>query len=180
MSKNNFLIAGVLAVAIVFTPTMKANAQTYAVTTIEPTDKEIITDASDKHLIIDKYAELYDLMKEYSDKYDIPYYILSNLIYNETRYKNVSRDQYVGLMQVNKNIHQSRANNLGWSDISDPEANIDTGCNYLRELYDKYIGEGFDETKAWAYAISKYHGESDWSSIAAGDYSYYTTSILQL
>lgn len=180
MNKNNFFIVGALAVALVFTPTIKANAQSYAVTTIEPTDKEIIADASDRYLIIDKYSELYDLMKEYSDKYDIPYYILSNLIYNETRYKNVTRDQYVGLMQLNKNIHSSRASNLGWSNISEPEANIDTGCNYLRELYNKYTSKGFDETKAWAYAISKYHGESDWSSIANGDYSYYTSTILQL
>jgi len=44
----------------------------------------------------------------------------------------------IGLMQVNQNFHTERMRRLGYYDLSDPRTNIETGADYLVELFDKY------------------------------------------
>lgn len=44
----------------------------------------------------------------------------------------------IGLMQVNQNFHTERMRRLGYYDLSDPRANVETGADYLVELFNKY------------------------------------------
>lgn len=142
------------------------------------TDEEIITNASDRYLCEDEYLELAPIIMEASLEFDVPFYIISNVIYMESRYQNIDKDQYIGLMQISEILHSDRCKNIGYESLHDPEANINTGTNYLRELFDKYFLKGYSYEESWALALSKYHGEKITKEIYQGQYSYYVSSII--
>lgn len=44
----------------------------------------------------------------------------------------------IGLMQINRGCHRKRMDRLGVTDLYDPEQNIRTGADYLKELFIQY------------------------------------------
>lgn len=101
---------------------------------IEETSKEITEE------IINQYV--YDTCRFYNkDKIIIKPEIVMSIIWHESRYnpKAVNKDgSCVGLMQISKFWHKSRAYELGVEDFFDPAGNILLGVDYLVELIRKY------------------------------------------
>ncbi|MBQ3081780.1 MAG: lytic transglycosylase domain-containing protein [Clostridia bacterium] len=108
-----------------------------------------------------------ELIRNYCDKYDIPYELLAAVIYTESGFdeKAVSRVGAVGLMQLMPSTAEEIAGRLGveYNEdmLTDPETNIAYGSFYLRYLY-RNLGENWDTAcAAYNAGIGKVMGWLD-------------------
>ncbi len=85
-----------------------------------------------------------DLIKQYSEQYDLDPAFVCAVIYTESKFNEhaVSRVGARGLMQIMPETGKDIADSLGESfsedDLFDPETSIRYGCCYLREQLDRF------------------------------------------
>lgn len=73
-------------------------------------------------------------------EFEVPYELALAVIEQETNFRNVTGDDGAseGYMQVQQRFHKDRMDELGVTDLMDPESNFRVACHYLRELFDRY------------------------------------------
>ena len=73
-------------------------------------------------------------------EFEVPYELALAVIEQETNFRNVTGDDGAseGYMQVQQRFHKDRMDELGVTDLMDPESNFRVACHYLRELFDEY------------------------------------------
>lgn len=73
-------------------------------------------------------------------EFEVPYELALAVIEQETNFRNVTGDYGAseGYMQVQQRFHKDRMDELGVTDLMDPESNFRVACHYLRELFDRY------------------------------------------
>lgn len=84
-------------------------------------------------------AEIEELCIKYGAIHNIEPELLEALIWKESRFiADVQGGACKGLMQVNPGCHSRRMAKVGATDLFNPEDNIATGSDYLKELIDEY------------------------------------------
>lgn len=73
-------------------------------------------------------------------EFEVPYELALAVIEQETNFQNVTGDDGAseGYMQVQQRFHKDRMDELGVTDLMDPESNFRVACHYLRDLFDRY------------------------------------------
>lgn len=73
-------------------------------------------------------------------EFEVPYELALAVIEQETNFRNVTGDDGAseGYMQVQQRFHKDRMDELGVTDLMDPESNFRVACHYLRDLFDRY------------------------------------------
>lgn len=73
-------------------------------------------------------------------EFEVPYELALAVVEQETNFRNVTGDDGAseGYMQVQQRFHKDRMDELGVTDLMDPESNFRVACHYLRELFDRY------------------------------------------
>ena len=73
-------------------------------------------------------------------EHNVDYNLMLALIEQETHFTNVKGDggNSEGFCQVQKRWHADRMEELGVTDLMDPESNFRVACHFLRELIDLY------------------------------------------
>lgn len=73
-------------------------------------------------------------------EHNVDYNLMLALIEQETHFTNVKGDggNSEGFCQVQKRWHADRMEELGVTDLMDPESNFRVACHFLRELLDRY------------------------------------------
>lgn len=81
-------------------------------------------------------AALYGVCQDY----EISFELMLALIEQETQFTNVKGDggKAYGFCQIWPIWHGDRMEELGVTDLMDPESNFRVACHYLRELFDEY------------------------------------------
>ena len=99
-------------------------------------------------------ADFQKKVQEFCGDSCVPYEIALAVIYQESRFdENAVNGSCVGLMQVNRINGQWLFDEIGITDLEDPEQNLHAGIWMLGELFQKY-GE-------WNMALTAYnHGEA--------------------
>jgi hypothetical protein len=78
-------------------------------------------------------------IRQIASKYDMDPELIMSVVYQESRFNpNAKNGNCLGLMQVSKRWHSSRAAKLGVKDFYDPYSNILLGVDYLSELHAQY------------------------------------------
>ena len=77
------------------------------------------------------------------DESGVPFELALAVIRKESTYQNITGDggDSIGYMQIQPKWHQERMRRLGVTDLTQPLANFQVGCDYLAELMDKYPTE---------------------------------------
>ncbi len=75
-----------------------------------------------------------------ADEMGIPYELAASVIWRETNFRNIYGDsgKAHGYMQIHPYHHWDRMQELGVTDLFDPESNFRVGCHFLAELLEKY------------------------------------------
>lgn len=91
---------------------------------------------ADHPLSYEEQAALYGACLEHN----VDYNLMLALIEQETHFTNVKGDggNSEGFCQVQKRWHADRMEELGVTDLMDPESNFRVACHFLRELIDRY------------------------------------------
>lgn len=73
-------------------------------------------------------------------EFEVPYELALAVVEQETNFRNVTGDDGAseGYMQVQQRFHKDRMDELGVTDLMDPESNFRVACHYLRDLFDRY------------------------------------------
>lgn len=118
-------------------------------------------------------ADVQSICEEVGEQYDICPELLEAIIEHESSGQyNATNGNCKGLMQVNTNSHSDRMKKLGVNDIYDKRGNVLVATDYLCELFEEYEDPGT--------VLMVYNGVSHAVSKAeAGQYNYYTRSILK-
>lgn len=83
------------------------------------------------------------ICEKVGEKYSICPELLEAMIERESSGQpNVSNGPCIGLMQVNKKYHTKRMQELGYQNLWDEQANIETGTSLLADLCEKYEDVG--------------------------------------
>lgn len=92
-----------------------------------------------------------DWLWDACEEFDIPYALALGLIEKETRFQNLVGDDgaSTGYMQIQQKWHWDRMERLGVTDLLEPSGNFRVGCDFLAELYTKYID--------WSVALTVYN-----------------------
>lgn len=79
---------------------------------------------------------LYGACLEFGVEYDLALAVIEQ----ETNFKNIMGDggSAYGYFQIWPKWHSDRMEELGVTDLNDPEGNFRVGCHFLRECIDKY------------------------------------------
>lgn len=79
---------------------------------------------------------LYGACLEFGVEYDLALAVIEQ----ETNFKNIMGDggSAYGYFQIWPKWHSDRMEELGVTDLNDPESNFRVGCHFLRECIDKY------------------------------------------
>lgn len=95
-------------------------------------------------------ADLQKKAQEFCGDYGVPYEIALAVIYQESRFdENADNGSCVGLMQVNRINSQWLNDEIGITDLTDTEQNLQAGIWMLGSLFEKY-GE-------WNMALTAYN-----------------------
>lgn len=95
-----------------------------------------------------------DLILEACQKYRIPFYLLKNLIKQESRFDPRAQSPGVGAQGLTQ-LMPATQEMMGVTDPFDPRQSIMGGARYLRSLYDVFKREiGVDR---WRYALGAYN-----------------------
>ena len=83
------------------------------------------------------------LLYEAAEESGIPYELAMAVVWQETDFRNIVGDggDSIGYMQIQPKWHRERMERLGVSDLIDPAGNFRVGCDFLRELLDRYDGD---------------------------------------
>ena len=94
-------------------------------------------------------------------EFEVPYELALAVIEQETNFRNVTGDDgaSVGFMQIQERWWSGLMEEIGASDLTDPEDNFRTGCAIIRKLMDKH---GSVEDALTAYNRGK-PGQSKYS-----------------
>lgn len=73
-------------------------------------------------------------------EFEVPYELALAVVEQETNFRNVTGDDGAseGYMQVQQRFHKDRMDELGVTDLMDPEGNFRVGCSFLSECIEKY------------------------------------------
>ena len=83
------------------------------------------------------------ICEKVGEKYSICPELLEAMIERESSGQpNASNGPCIGLMQVNKKYHTKRMQELGYQNLWDEQANIETGASLLVDLCEKYEDVG--------------------------------------
>lgn len=83
------------------------------------------------------------ICEKVGEKYSICPELLEAMIERESSGQpNASNGPCIGLMQVNKKYHTKRMQELGYQNLWDEQANIETGASLLADLCEKYEDVG--------------------------------------
>jgi len=95
------------------------------------------------------------LFRKYAPRYKLDYLMTAALGYQESRLDQDARSSQgaIGIMQLLPET--GAAMQVG--DITQAEANVHAGTKYLRQLIDRYIGEGPDEQNRTLFALAAYN-----------------------
>lgn len=87
--------------------------------------------------------DLQDKLRSACDESNVDMKLALAVIQKETNFQNLTGDKgrSIGYMQIQPRWHKARMNNLGVSNLKDPESNFRVGCNILSELTNKYTLE---------------------------------------
>ncbi len=117
-------------------------------------------------------AKYQELVEQYSEKYNIPEYIVNAVINVESGFKpDKSSSNSAGLMQIKHSTftrltsYEHLGENLSSEQLYDPNVNIRYGCYYLRQLFERY--------RDWNTVLAAYHaGEKNVEQwLLSSDYS---------
>lgn len=113
----------------------------------EDTDEEL-------YLLFDEVPlsfEDQELLQKACEEFDVPYPLALGLIETETNFRNIYGDNGAssGYMQIQKRWHYQRMEDLGVTDLNDPEGNFRVGLSLLSELCEKY--------GSWEMALTVYN-----------------------
>ena len=114
------------------------------------------------------------------EEFGVPYALALGLIEKETNFRNVTGDggNSYGYMQIQQRYHTARMEQLGVTDLMDPEGNFRVGLDYLSELYDQYgdwgtaltaYNMGHDPGYLTDYAYSVLDNSENWQSVIDGE-----------
>lgn len=99
-----------------------------------------------------------ELAEEIGTEYAICPELLQILAFHESSYKeDAENDGCIGLMQIDPKWHEKRMEELGITDLHDPEQNMWCAADYLAELAGKYEDIGMalmvytGNSGAWEY-----------------------------
>ena len=88
------------------------------------------------------------IIKKYAAKYDLDWFLVSSLIYYESRFRSnaLSPKGACGLMQIMPSTAQAEAAKMGWGkvehrDLFKPKINIELGCLHLRDILREFNGD---------------------------------------
>lgn len=117
--------------------------------------------------IIDGY------IKEICVSYNIEPELIQSIVWHESRYNpNATNGDCIGLMQVSKRWHTSRAEALGVNDLYSSYGNILVGVDYICELIEAY------DDPALALMLYNMDHKKAKTMYAEGKISGYATSVL--
>ena len=105
-----------------------------------------------------RYDQTIALFKQYADKYDFPYLLLTALAYQESRLDNSKRSRAgaIGIMQVLPATALDK--NVGISKIEVLENNIHAGVKYMYFMKNRYFsGKELDELNSDLFTIAAYN-----------------------
>lgn len=136
---------------------------------IEETSKEVTEEIINQYII--NICNIYN-----QNEIVIEPELVMSIVWHESRYnpKAVNNDgSCVGLMQVSKFWHKSRAYELGVEDFFDPEGNILLGVDYIVELKKQY-----KDIKLVLMLYNMMHDDA-FELYEQGEISYYAKSVLE-
>lgn len=113
----------------------------------EDTDEEL-------YLLLDEIPlsfEEQELLQKACEEFGVPYPLALGLIETETNFRNIYGDNGAssGYMQIQKKWHYQRMEDLGVTDLNDPEGNFRVGLSLLSELCEEY--------GSWEMALTVYN-----------------------
>lgn len=115
--------------------------------------------------------EIEELCIKYGTIHNIAPELLEAMIWKESRFlPEVQGGACKGLMQVNPNYHKHRMTKVGAKDLFEPEDNIATGSDYLKDL--------IDENDSIPVALMLYNGDK--RAYNPGFVSGYAKEILKI
>ena len=92
-------------------------------------------------------------------EFEVPYELALAVIEQETNFRNVTGDDGAseGYMQVQQRFHKDRMDELGVTDLMDPEGNFRVGCSFLSECIEKYgLEKGLGYYNSGKAQVTKY------------------------
>lgn len=123
---------------------------------------------------VPQYVE--EAAEKYGEEYNIAPEFLEAIAYTESRYQaDAENGSCKGLMQISVKWHADRMEELGVTDIYDPDGNMHVAADYLSELFHKYEDPGL--------VLMHYNGasrEAVTEYIETGNMSEYTEKTLAL
>lgn len=102
--------------------------------------------------------EIFSLMIDECDKYDLPYTIFFSLVDKESGFRFISNSEgsgAIGYMQLMPKTFWSRARKLGLKKHT-PENNIKVGSYHLKEIHNKWYLKYRDDELAWNWTLAEY------------------------
>lgn len=95
-------------------------------------------------------------------EFEVPYELALAVIEQETNFRNVTGDDGAseGYMQVQQRFHKDRMDELGVTDLMDPEGNFRVGCSFLSECIEKYgLEKGLGYYNSGKAQVTRYSRE---------------------
>jgi membrane-bound lytic murein transglycosylase MltF len=107
---------------------------------------------------LERLQPLLDMFQRAGEANNFDTLMLTAQAYQESEldHNRISPVGAVGIMQIRPSTAADR--NVGFDDISTPEANIQAGAKYLRFLTDRYFsGAEMDPVESWLFALAAYN-----------------------
>lgn len=95
-------------------------------------------------------------------EFEIDYSLALAVVEQETNFRNVTGDDGAseGYMQVQQRFHKDRMDELGVTDLMDPEGNFRVGCSFLSECIEKYgLEKGLGYYNSGKAQVTRYSRE---------------------
>ena len=105
-----------------------------------------------------RFTEMVGLFRQYGDKYDFPYLLVTAQAYQESRLDHSARSSSgaVGVMQIKPET--AAGHPVGIKDITILDRNIEAGVKYLRFLSDQYYAnEPMDRINKGLFVLASYN-----------------------
>lgn len=95
-------------------------------------------------------------------EFEVPYELALAVIEQETNFRNVTGDDGAseGYMQVQQRFHKDRMDELGVTDLMDPDGNFRVGCSFLSDCIEKYgLEKGLGYYNSGKAQVTRYSRE---------------------
>lgn len=102
--------------------------------------------------------QIFSLMVDECDKYDLPYSVFFSVVDKESGFKFIPNSEgsgAMGYMQLMPKTFSSNARKLGLKNHT-PENNIKVGAYHLHDLFSYWKRKCVDDESAWTWALAQY------------------------